>query len=536
MALYTVNPNVDDLKYNRDVSFAMTDLPTSYGFNAAVGEEWERTPIKSAYRMAQYGMAGRYSKPITEEEWKNSEYFHDDLQWEEGMTHAQAKLIYDRKVLEHKRQDIISRSDINGPLYLAAAFIAQAADPLNIALSFVPVARVAGMSRAAIRANRIAVGAVEGMAGAAIAEIPVLMAAEQEQSDYGITESLSAILLSSAFGAATHGFAGTMSDAFRAKRLRQLQEFRAASREMKTELANYVKEISPTRYDSFVYKNPIVVDLIAEDIKRTELLKAADLENLRAKKRNFHIKNQEQIEKVWKAVEEAEEKVMKDTKRLDEVHPQMRVKMFDATAAQLHGDRNVDLDTHMKVSDTMNAADAERKMRDIDINESRVNYDKKVEQIARYEKKHGTLEQINNNPNKYKATAKRLEELYKERDALRNKIQEKEDTKSKPKKQETKNIHDEVRMKLREMEKAPSRQAEPRAAEMADKIIEQEDITQLDMPSEQELLGQLKQMYEDGKIGDGEIANELKSIEQEGRELQRTERIINELANCYRRL
>ena len=102
-------------------------------------------------------------------------------------------------------------------------------DPINIALSFVPVLgqqRVMRMlasasgagGRAAVRAG---VGAVEGAVGAAMVEPLVYLAKNQQQADYGMTDSLLNIAFGAVMGGAMHSAAGAWGDWVRSRRGRR---------------------------------------------------------------------------------------------------------------------------------------------------------------------------------------------------------------------------------------------------------------------------------------------------------------------------
>ena len=99
-------------------------------------------------------------------------------------------------------------------------------DPINIASSFVPVIgeqRVMRMlasasgagGRAAVRAG---VGAVEGAVGAAMVEPLVYLAKNQQQADYGMTDSVLNIAFGAVMGGAMHSAAGAWGDWVRSRR------------------------------------------------------------------------------------------------------------------------------------------------------------------------------------------------------------------------------------------------------------------------------------------------------------------------------
>ncbi|HBM7739289.1 TPA: hypothetical protein LZ417_005308, partial [Escherichia coli] len=109
------------------------------------------------------------------------------------------------------------------PAQIAASLGASLLDPLNIASAFVPVvgearyanllARAASpLGRAGVRAG---VGALEGAVGAAIIEPLPLLAAAQDQTDYGLSDSLANIALGGLLGGGLHTVGGAISDALK---------------------------------------------------------------------------------------------------------------------------------------------------------------------------------------------------------------------------------------------------------------------------------------------------------------------------------
>ena len=112
------------------------------------------------------------------------------------------------------------------PFGFAAGLGTSFLDPINIASSFVPVlgeqrvmrmlANASGAGgRAAVRAG---VGAVEGAVGAAMVEPVLYLAKNQQQADYGMTDSLLNIAFGAVMGGAMHSAAGVWGDWVRNRR------------------------------------------------------------------------------------------------------------------------------------------------------------------------------------------------------------------------------------------------------------------------------------------------------------------------------
>lgn len=146
---------------------------------------------------------------------------------EEGIRPGALDILIQRQREQISRQQILARSP-GGSIgtQVAAGLAASVLDPLNVATTFVPVvgeARYAQLlenaatplARAGIRAG---VGAVEGAVGAAIVEPLPLLAAAQDQTDYGLSDSLANIAFGGILGGGLHSVGGAVSDALR-KRL-----------------------------------------------------------------------------------------------------------------------------------------------------------------------------------------------------------------------------------------------------------------------------------------------------------------------------
>lgn len=141
-----------------------------------------------------------------------------------GIRKEALDILIERKKEERRRQDVFNRAPsgfASGALQIGAALGASALDPLNVASAFIPVvgpARYAMMleraggplGRLAVRAR---VGALEGTVGAAVVEPIVATAAAQEQSDYGLVDSLLNVALGTALGGGLHVGAGAVGDA-----------------------------------------------------------------------------------------------------------------------------------------------------------------------------------------------------------------------------------------------------------------------------------------------------------------------------------
>lgn len=143
---------------------------------------------------------------------------------DQGIRQGALDVLIDRHREQAARQQVLARAN-GGSMgtQIAAGLAASLLDPLNIASAFVPVvgeARYAAMlgraasplGRAGVRAG---VGAVEGAVGAAILEPLPLLAANQDQTEYGLSDSLANIALGGILGGGLHSIGGAASDALR---------------------------------------------------------------------------------------------------------------------------------------------------------------------------------------------------------------------------------------------------------------------------------------------------------------------------------
>lgn len=143
---------------------------------------------------------------------------------DQGIRQGALDVLIQRQREQVARQQVMARAGSGTmPAQIAASIGASLLDPLNIASAFVPVvgeARYAAMlaratsplARAGVRAG---VGAVEGAVGAAIIEPLPLLAAQQDQTDYGLSDSLANIALGGVLGGGLHSVGGAVSDALR---------------------------------------------------------------------------------------------------------------------------------------------------------------------------------------------------------------------------------------------------------------------------------------------------------------------------------
>lgn len=144
---------------------------------------------------------------------------------DDGIREAALNILIDRKEKENERNQRLSQGSSGfgaGVAKFGTSLIAGLVDPLNIASAFVPIVGAAkyttmldnaigATGRALVRGR---VGAMEGLAGAAILEPIVYGAAKYEQADYTMTQSLENLAFGAFFGGGLHMGVGALGDAF----------------------------------------------------------------------------------------------------------------------------------------------------------------------------------------------------------------------------------------------------------------------------------------------------------------------------------
>lgn len=230
---------------------------------AAVADEaWQNNPLPSLLRWnerlrADYGQLGgtlRFLAPFLpggrenfeagfralgapdsafkpESRWLTIEEVHErgkalGLKAERGMSEAAFESIAAarRRKLEHDA--IYQRARLNegfGPglaaLSVALEFAVSAADPLNLATAFLPLARLPGLAGLVARVpaggpRRFATGAIEGGLGNLAVEPAVALAAADEDPNYGWTNALLTLAFGVGLGGGLHWLGGRFSDRY----------------------------------------------------------------------------------------------------------------------------------------------------------------------------------------------------------------------------------------------------------------------------------------------------------------------------------
>lgn len=183
-----------------------------------------------------------------------------------GITQAALDTLMFRKRNERRRQEIFARAEGGigqGAARLGLAFATTLADPVSAGLNFVPVVgqvRYAKwLSNAGTLAGRVGVragvGALEGAAGAALAEPVIYAMRTQEQADYDSTDSLLNVAFGGAVGTGLHTTVGTAGElvgtAITANRIPRATELPPAERIVEQRLAKKIAQNVETAIDEY---------------------------------------------------------------------------------------------------------------------------------------------------------------------------------------------------------------------------------------------------------------------------------------------
>lgn len=166
----------------------------------------------------KYLNRGREKERISEQDF-NSNYAQIGLRWNPQMTHEEAAILYDRKRREMRNMEIMRRGRggaIETIGKFGSALIASLLDPVNVAVSFIPVVGEARWARWAQKygatRTRITAGAIEGAVGQATVEPLAFSARTQEQADYTATDAFYNVMIGTALGSGLHVIGGKAKD------------------------------------------------------------------------------------------------------------------------------------------------------------------------------------------------------------------------------------------------------------------------------------------------------------------------------------
>lgn len=248
-------PLVADPQQDNDYlrQFGYDEIPATFGqaFDAVVGEEFFDFGVTSSIRRLgeyneaigkrpqgslDYGFQQTRPKvdetaiqPMSEEDWRESEFYRDGLDYDANMTPKLAEILADRKDKRDRREDILNRYDgnaLSGTALFTTRIMTQLLDPVGVAAGFIPVVGQARYLALAERLGRpgarLVVGATEGLVGNALVEPLVFAAAQRDQLDYTMADSLANIAIGGVFGSGFRTVGGAVADALSKRGRRML--------------------------------------------------------------------------------------------------------------------------------------------------------------------------------------------------------------------------------------------------------------------------------------------------------------------------
>lgn len=244
-----------DRSYDRSryaTAFQEIQTTTPMAWGAAFSEAWQDTLTMAPYRMLELDAARGQESPLVtataraiggptggivadvmadtigpyipkspkiSEDIFNESYAQLGLKWDPDMTEAAAKVMAARKKRELWNQETMARGQggaVENVGKFGAALVANLLSPPDIALSFLPIVGegrwAAWVSKMGLQRARVARGAVEGVAGAAVAEPFIAAARTQEQADYTAMNTLSNVMMGAVLGGGLHVLAGEAKD------------------------------------------------------------------------------------------------------------------------------------------------------------------------------------------------------------------------------------------------------------------------------------------------------------------------------------
>lgn len=221
-------------------------MPSAWeSFTTGVDEGFDWTTTQALKSLAQSGV--RWGAPLTEDEWKKSEWFRDGLSYEPSMTVSRAESLAERQDERRLRSFLTDRMGWGATLArVAGDFIGSIPDPLN----FVPFVGVAGKvgTRAVRVAGRTGGRALVGAGDAAIGVglLQPLLAVEHAsyQDKYDLTMAMTNVAFATVIGGGFGAIAGRLSRATPEERIHATSK---AVADAINERVTDVKPVIPSR-------------------------------------------------------------------------------------------------------------------------------------------------------------------------------------------------------------------------------------------------------------------------------------------------
>lgn len=152
-------------------------------------------------------LAERGEEGMTQEQWKNSEFFRDNIPYDKGMTLNRARALSEWEDARRVREFYISKRPIAG---LAGSFLGAATDPIN----YIPIAGPGTRLAAATRFGRVGGAVATSSADAAMNTALFGIATQDQRAEFGDDVSFEALVTDIALGAAIGGTFGAGAQLF----------------------------------------------------------------------------------------------------------------------------------------------------------------------------------------------------------------------------------------------------------------------------------------------------------------------------------
>lgn len=156
---------------------------------------------------------------LTEEQWKNSEYFHPELKFPDGVWSAAAKILKERKEVELNRKAVMEKAPHNALSevgYFLVGLGTEFADPVNVGMMMIPIVGEAkwlgalGKNKVIRRAVK---GGIEGLVGSIPVEAIAYQQLKAEQADWTLEDSIfNVMVMGPLAGAGLRNVIGGVSD------------------------------------------------------------------------------------------------------------------------------------------------------------------------------------------------------------------------------------------------------------------------------------------------------------------------------------
>ena len=272
---------LDTNKYAQQTGFDQFKTGMLETLGEIAKDAWKYNPVSSALRLSELEInRGRIdNEPLIDRQKLNDKYSKYNLFFEEDEKQSTVDILVSRKKSEIERQSIIQRGPqgfLPATAKLATSLVTSIADPINLAMMFIPIVgqtRFASMvARAGLTGARFRKGAMEGLVGIAAVEPLVYTAATREQSDYDLVDSLIAVTFGGVLGGGLHVGVGKLKD-FNTHR-----KFKKKIKEAR-EKAGITDGEDPgfSLYREYYPENSRIMKELAEtnpDVRRTLLAKA----------------------------------------------------------------------------------------------------------------------------------------------------------------------------------------------------------------------------------------------------------------------